>query len=334
MPVLLSTAAPCAGRTVGIAIRGYLRGKGSERKSSRQFCRRFKASACCFCIVGRQTREGSGARTTEGLEERDAGTLTCPSRFRCQYCRIQVALFAGSRYGINSLECVHHAPCTLQRPRRGNSALHALHRGRSRIFSQKVNYLGVCRPLYAFSMTHCPDRVATYSGCLPNLALGKAGQLTENLGTCRDTPIFVDLALEFDAVIHRALLQFALEFLPAISMLTCRDGGHIAAMDTDSAMIVSTRDGGFVPCAGGPHRLEEFQAGSGHDAIQALSWAQVDRIRDRFEALNPWRDTLGVPFLRLEKENFSSDGERQQLYADCVSAKLYCLFNLDDNGLV
>ena len=34
-------------------------------------------------------------------------------------------------------------------------------------------------------------------------------------------------------------------------------GGHIAAMDTDSAMIVSTKDGGLVPCAGGPHKLVE-----------------------------------------------------------------------------
>ena len=111
-------------------------------------------------------------------------------------------------------------------------------------------------------------------------------------------------------------------------------GGQIAAMDTDSAMIVSTKDGGLVPCAGGPHRLANYQAASGNAAIRALSLAEVDRIRERFEPLNPWRDTLKTPFLKLEKENFDSNGERQQLYAYCISAKLYCLFNLDGNRLL
>ena len=44
------------------------------------------------------------------------------------------------------------------------------------------------------------------------------------------------------------------------AMLECavRDmGGHIAAMDTDSAMIVSTKDGGLIPCAGGPHHARK-----------------------------------------------------------------------------
>ena len=59
-----------------------------------------------------------------------------------------------------------------------------------------------------------------------------------------------------------------------------------------------------------------------------LKW--IASVR-RFEALNPWR---GVPFLKLEKENFGTDGERRQLYAYCISAKLYCLFNLDGNRLL
>ena len=111
-------------------------------------------------------------------------------------------------------------------------------------------------------------------------------------------------------------------------------GGYIAAMDTDSAMIVSTRDGGLIPCAGGPHKLKKYEIPARNDAIRALSFDQVDALRERFEPLNPWRDTLGVPFLKLEKENFAPDGERHQLYAYCVSAKLYGLFNLDDNKLV
>ena len=73
---------------------------------------------------------------------------------------------------------------------------------------------------------------------------------------------------------------------------------------------------------------------SGHAAIRALSFAEVDRIRELFEPLNPWRDTLKVPFLKLEEENLTSDGERRQLYAYCISAKLYCLYNLDDGKLL
>jgi len=69
-------------------------------------------------------------------------------------------------------------------------------------------------------------------------------------------------------------------------------------------------------------------------AVRALSFYEVDTLRARFEPLNPWRDTLRVPFLKLEKENFGADGEREQLYAYCISAKLYCLFNLDDRGLL
>jgi hypothetical protein len=111
-------------------------------------------------------------------------------------------------------------------------------------------------------------------------------------------------------------------------------GGHIAAMDADSAMIVSTKNGGLVPCAGGPHHLKDYQLPSGHTAIRALSFSQVDALREHFEPLNPWRDTLDVPFLRLEKENSASNGDRQQLYAYCISAKLYCLFNLDGQNLL
>jgi hypothetical protein len=48
---------------------------------------------------------------------------------------------------------------------------------------------------------------------------------------------------------------------------------------------------------------------------------------------NPWRKTPKTPFLKLEKENFDSNSERHQLFAYCVSAKLYCQFNLDGNGL-
>jgi hypothetical protein len=140
---------------------------------------------------------------------------------------------------------------------------------------------------------------------------------------------------EFNCPVIASLVTGGSHLLCAMLERMVRDmGGRIAAMDTDSAMIVSTKDGGLVPCAGGPHRLANYQAGSGNAAIRALSFAEVDGIRKRFESLNPWRKTLKTPFLKLEKENFDPNGERHQLFAYCVSAKLYCLFNLDGNRLL
>ena len=140
---------------------------------------------------------------------------------------------------------------------------------------------------------------------------------------------------EFYCPVIGSLVTGGSHLLCAMLERMVRDmGGQIAAMDTDSAMIVSTQDGGLVPCAGGPHRLANYQAGSGNAAIRALSFAEVDTIRERFEPLNPWRKTLKTPFLRLEKENFDSNGNRQQLNFYGISAKLYCLFNLDGNRLL
>jgi hypothetical protein len=140
---------------------------------------------------------------------------------------------------------------------------------------------------------------------------------------------------EFFCPVIASLVTGGSHLLCAMLERTVRDaGGQIAAMDTDSAMIVSTERGGSFPCAGGPHMLREYQAGSGNTAIRALSWAKVDRIREGFEALNPWREGLKSPFLKMEKENFDADGKRRQLHAYCVSAKLYCLFNLDENRLL
>jgi hypothetical protein len=140
---------------------------------------------------------------------------------------------------------------------------------------------------------------------------------------------------EFYSPLIASLVTGGSHLLCAMLERAVRDmGGHIAAMDTDSAMIVSTKDGGIVRCAGGPHKLKDYEAPSGNAAIKALSWADVDHIRKRFESLNPWHDTLKTPFLKLEEENFAPAGERQPLYAYCVSAKLYCLFNLDRNRLL
>jgi hypothetical protein len=134
---------------------------------------------------------------------------------------------------------------------------------------------------------------------------------------------------EFYCPVISSLVTGASHLLCAMLERTVRDmGGQIAAMGTDSAMIDSTKDGGFVPCPGGSHKLTKYQEGTGNGAIWALSFAQVDSIREWFERLSPWRKTLKTPFLKLEKENFNANGNRQQLNFYGVSAKLYCLFRM------
>jgi hypothetical protein len=140
---------------------------------------------------------------------------------------------------------------------------------------------------------------------------------------------------EFSCPVISSLVTGGSHLLCAMLERKVRDmGGQIAAMDTDSAMIVSKKDGGWVPCAGGPHRLANYQEGSRNAAIRALSFAQVDSIRESFEPLSPRNKTLKTPFLKLETENFDANGNRQQLNFYGISAKLYCLFNLDGNRLL
>lgn len=107
-------------------------------------------------------------------------------------------------------------------------------------------------------------------------------------------------------------------------------GGTYAFCDTDSMAIVATREGGLVPCPGGPHRLPD-----GKEAVHALSWAMVEEIRERFRALNPYDLNEDPPrsVLELEKENFDSEtGERQQILAFAISAKRYALFRIGSSG--
>ncbi len=106
-------------------------------------------------------------------------------------------------------------------------------------------------------------------------------------------------------------------------------GGVIAFGDTDSGAIVASSNGGLVDCPGGPHRRRDGTA-----AVRALTWAQVDEIRARFGPLNPYSPTLVHDLLKLEKQNFTEDGTRQQLYAFAISAKRYALFTRGPKGVI
>jgi hypothetical protein len=68
-----------------------------------------------------------------------------------------------------------------------------------------------------------------------------------------------------------------------------RRGGAVAYCDTDRLALVATERGGFVPSVGGPYIL----AGETR-ALRALSWDEVEDVRERFAALNRY-DPSAIP---------------------------------------
>jgi hypothetical protein len=106
-------------------------------------------------------------------------------------------------------------------------------------------------------------------------------------------------------------------------------GGSYQLADTDSMAVVSTAAGGLMACPGGSERLLDGRA-----AVRALSWAQVEDIRDRFAALHPYdRDAVPGSILKLEDENVAPDRtERRQLWGYALAAKRYALFNQGEGG--
>jgi hypothetical protein len=94
-------------------------------------------------------------------------------------------------------------------------------------------------------------------------------------------------------------------------------GGTVAAMDTDSAMIVASPDGALIRCPGGPHRMPE-----GRRAIRALSFTEVDDILTWFRPLSP----VGKDVWKLEGENEPPADARSSLLLLCYGPKRYALF--------
>ncbi|MGC2208105.1 MAG: hypothetical protein WA724_09705 [Candidatus Dormiibacterota bacterium] len=98
-------------------------------------------------------------------------------------------------------------------------------------------------------------------------------------------------------------------------------GGTYAFMDTDSSAPVANESGGTITCRGGPHRLP-----TGGEAVRALSFANLEEIRARFESLNPY-DRRAVPgsILQVESKCLTEGGNLQSLTCLAVSAKRYVL---------
>ena len=124
--------------------------------------------------------------------------------------------------------------------------------------------------------------------------------------------------------IAAAITGAARLMLAILERLLTDAGGAYAFCDTDSMAIVATKDGGLIPCPGGPHTTD-----SGAAAVKALTWEEVDAIRERFSHLNPYAtpETAGS-LLELEDENFTDKARtsRRQLWCYSISAKRYALY--------
>ena len=108
--------------------------------------------------------------------------------------------------------------------------------------------------------------------------------------------------------------------MAALERLLSDDGGLFASANTDSATVLSTRDGGLVACPGGTEQLDD-----GTSAVRTISWVVLDAIRERFSA-------LGVE-LRLTSENFDG-AERRQLHAVGIAGSRAILYTDGPTGRV
>jgi hypothetical protein len=136
--------------------------------------------------------------------------------------------------------------------------------------------------------------------------------------------------VELDAYCFPSLAAFiagGARLMPALLERCVTDiGGSYAMCDTDSMAIVATEQGGLVPCPGGPERLRRKAA------IGALSWEQVETIRQRFARLNPYDPgKIFGSVLKLEDVNLDSQSNQQQVWCYAISAKRNCLYTVDNH---
>lgn len=134
------------------------------------------------------------------------------------------------------------------------------------------------------------------------------------------TPNAVEKAGDFCYPPMAAVITGAGRLMLAIlERLVTDAGGTWAFCDTDSMAFVANRNGTLVPCAGGPYRTPD-----GVDAVQALTYQQVDAIRATVNRLNPYARSKVPSILKLETP--------ADVFCYAVSAKRYALFTYDAEG--
>ena len=71
----------------------------------------------------------------------------------------------------------------------------------------------------------------------------------------------------------------------------------------------------------------------GSEALQALSWHQVDEIVARIDQLNPYdREAVPSSLLEIETINRDDQGDQREILAFAVSAKRYMIYEIAENG--
>ena len=99
-------------------------------------------------------------------------------------------------------------------------------------------------------------------------------------------------------------------------------GGTYLFCDTDSAAIVSTE------------HSQKISMPDGAESITAISWNDVEKVVQKFEALNPYNRKL-VPgsILKVHKLNWDLNKRRRQLYGYSIAAKRYTLYTKTGNDI-
>jgi len=64
----------------------------------------------------------------------------------------------------------------------------------------------------------------------------------------------------------------------------------------------------------------------GAEPINAITWAQVDQIRDRFDSLTPYDRKIMPHLLRLTDDNYDENGDVRQLFGLSIAAKRYVIY--------
>jgi hypothetical protein len=105
-------------------------------------------------------------------------------------------------------------------------------------------------------------------------------------------------------------------FLAMLEKSVSDRSGTYLFCDTDSMCIVATEFGGAVDCKGA----------GGANQIHALSWGEVEVIKDQFRRLNPYNPQIVPDLLKIEDINFNSDRQQRQLFGYAISAKRYVLY--------
>ena len=144
------------------------------------------------------------------------------------------------------------------------------------------------------------------------------------------SPVVEDAGVWYCPIFAALITAAGRLLLTLLERMVTDAGGKFLLCDTDSMAVVASKDGGLVPCAGGGQRLPDGSA-----AINALSWADVDRFVSQIDQLNPYnRSDVTDPILKIEKINFNPDGTQREVWGYAIAAKRYALCTKDEDGAI